>query len=384
VRQALSSDYGTVYVWPFCPTLPMRETLEWATDVITTHRGGDDRGRFRNAGRRGFEVTSIVQWPASIRASNAMHDGIADHWVLPLWAESSSGVNVSAGASSINVDTDIATYADNGLAFVRTSDDAWEVVEIATVGDGVLNLSGVTGEAYTNASVMPALLGRILQTPTIETGRITTSFQFMFQADDNRDRIADPVDQYQGDDLYFACPILQGSSVSDAPVARVDILDEITGIVDTFAPWTRNRFTRAHRVFCRDSTDLIELRDWLHRRAGQYRPFWMPTYTRDLRITNTGTITNVLTAYDDEYGERGHLAIRLLGGTWLTAAVDAITDAGSGLINITLTEALNIEANTIDQISYLIRWRLSSDRIEMEHVGAGRLFAAVPITEIPA
>jgi hypothetical protein len=383
VKQILSSDYGTVYVWPFCPTLPMRETLEWFTDVITTHRGGDDRGRFRNAGRRGFEVTSIVQWPASIRAMNAMHDGVADHWMLPLWAESTTGVTVTAGASSISVDTDSATYTDGGFAFIRTADDAWEVVEIDTVGDGVINLFDVTSAAYTNASVMPALYGRILQTPTIESGRITTSFRFQFQADENVTRIADPVDQYLLDDLSFACPILQGNSITDAPVSRVDILDEITGIVDTYAPWTRNRFTRAHRVFCRDSTDLIELRDWLHRRAGQYRPFWMPTYTRDVRITNTGTITNVLTAYDDEYGERGHLAIRLLDGTWLTAEVDAVTDAGSGLINITLTEALNIEADTIDQISYLIRWRLSSDRIEMEHVGAGRLFAAVPITEIP-
>jgi len=329
-------------------------------------------------------VTSVVQWPASIRASNAMHDGVADQWVLPLWAESTSGVSVSVGASSIAVDTDTATYADGGLAFVRAADDAWEVVEIAIVGDGVINLSGVTSAAYTNASVMPALYGRILQTPTIETGRITTSFQFLFQADDNWDRLVDPAEQYRDDDLYFVCPILQGSSVTDAPVSRVDILDEITGIVDTFAPWTRNRFTRAHRVFCRDSTDLIELRDWLHRRAGQYRPFWMPTYTRDVRITNTGTITNALTAYDDEYGERGHLAIRLLDGTWRTAEVDAIADAGSGLITITLTEALGIEADAIDQISYLIRWRLSSDRIEMEHVGAGRLFAAVPITEIPA
>jgi hypothetical protein len=139
-----------------------------------------------------------------------------------------------------------------------------------------------------------------------------------------------------------------------------------------------------HRTFSKDATEARELREWLYRRAGQYRPFWMPTYTRDIRITNTGTITNALTIHDDGYGERGHIAIRKTDGTWLLREVDSVVDGAPGFLTVTLTENLNIDASEVDQASYLIRYRLAADRVEIEHMGGARVRAAIPLTEIPA
>jgi hypothetical protein len=44
--------------------------------------------------------------------------------------------------------------------------DAWEVVEIDTVGSGTITLSGTLAASYTTRAVMPARLGRILQVPS--------------------------------------------------------------------------------------------------------------------------------------------------------------------------------------------------------------------------
>jgi hypothetical protein len=45
--------------------------------------------------------------------------------------------------------------------------------------------------------------------------------------------------------------------VEDGYLSRMDVMDEITGLVDTNAPWTRNRRTRAHRVFKDRRTDVV-------------------------------------------------------------------------------------------------------------------------------
>jgi hypothetical protein len=382
VKVTLSSDYGTVYVWPFCPRVPMTEALEWFTDVITTNRGTDGLGRFRNAPRRAFEVSSVVTWPDSAKAQNGLMNGINERWVMPIWAELTHVGAIASGAGSISVDTANADYGN--LALIHQSNSDWEVVEIASVGSGTITLADTVAGDYTEADVMPAQVGRIQQTPAIRTGRVYSTFQFQWQSDENIALEPDAADQYRSDDIYLECPLLDGDGVDDGAVTRVDSLDETTGLVATYAPWTRNRWTRVHRTFRKDATETRELREWLYRRAGQYRPFWMPTYTRDIRITNTGTITNALTIHDDGYGERGHIAIRTTGGTWLLREVDGVADVGGGFLTLSITEALNIAASEIDQASYLIRYRLAADRVEIEHMGGARVRAAIPLTEIPA
>jgi len=213
VKISLSSDIGDVYVWPFCPSVPMLEALEWFTDARTSHSGLDARARYRNKPRRTYEVRAVLPHPDYTRAANILFDGASYPWAMPIWPERTVGVNVSAGAGSLTVDTATASYGD--LAIIWQSPTAWEVVDIATVGSGTLTLSGTVQASYTDARIMPLRLGRIQQVPTMDASKPIGTVRFLWQSDENVRYDPEAPDQYEGNDLYFECPLLDGDGVQD-------------------------------------------------------------------------------------------------------------------------------------------------------------------------
>lgn len=382
MKVTLSSDIGDVYVWPFCPAVPMLESLEWFTDARTSHSGLDARARYRNKPRRAYEVRAVLPYPEYTRAANILFDGAAFPWAMPIWPERTVGVNVSAGASSLTVDTDTASYGDR--AIIWETPTAWEVVDIATVGTGTLTLSGTVQASYTDARIMPLRLGRIQQVPTMETSKPIGSVRFLWISDDNVRYDPEAPDQYEGNDLYFECPLLDGDGVQDGFLTRIDVMDELTGMVDTKSPWTANRRTRQHKVFSKDRAAAWDYRQWLHRRAGQHRAFWMPTFSRDIRIITTGALATQFLIHDDGYESREHIAVRTTGGTWLTRAVDGIARVNATTLQLTLATSLGIDAAEVDIACYLILYRLAADRVEIEHKGNDQTMSMVPTTEVPA
>jgi hypothetical protein len=382
MRAELSSEYGTVYVWPWCPRVPMLEALEWYTDVFTSHNGADQAVRYRNAPRRSFEVTTVLPWPYSTRGQNAMMEGAAEPWVLGMWAETTDAGSLTVGAGSIAVDTATSAYIAGGLALVYGGMDAWEVVEIDTVGAGMITLAGTLAASYDSARVMPARVGRILQVPSFRLNRKHAVVTFWWQSDENEERTPAEPAQYQGDDFDDRCPLLDGDGVEDGYLSRVDIMDEITGLVSTSAPWTRNRRTRAHRVFNAGRTESWEFREWLHRRAGQHRQVWMPTWTRDLRLLSTGALTTTIDVADDAYGLREHVAVRTTAGAWVLREVTLVEVVSPGILRLTLDTSLAIDADDVEFISYLALHRLAADRIEIQHMGNGQTQSVVPLMEV--
>jgi len=154
--------------------------------------------------------------------------------------------------------------------------------------------------------------------------------------------------------------------------------------VDTKSPWAANRRTREHRVFGNNRSESWAYRQWLHRRAGQMRAFWMPTFSRDIRLVSTGALGTTFSIHDDGYESREHIAVRQTDGTWLTRAVDSIARIDSDTLQMTLTTSLGIDAANVDIICYLILYRLAADRVEIQHMGNEQTRLQVPTVEVPA
>lgn len=383
MKVTLSSDIGAVYVWPFCPAAPMLESLEWLTDAITSHSGLDARSRYRDKPRRAYEVRAVLTHPDYTRAANILFDGAAYPWAMPIWPERTAVDGVTAGASSLTADTDTASYGD--WAIIWETPRKWEVVEIAEIDStGDLILFGTVQADYGSARIMPLRLGRIQQIPTSVTSKPIGSVRFVWQSDDNvRSDPAAPA-QYAGNDIYFDCPLLDGDGVQDGYMARIDVMDELTGLVDTKSPWAANRRTRQHKVFRKDRAESWDYRQWLHRRAGQYRAFWMPTFSRDIRIITTGALATQLLIHDDGYESREHIAVRTVAGAWVTRAVDTVARIDTDTLQITLATSLGIDAAEVDIACYLILYRLAADRVEIEHMGHDQTMSVVPTVEVPS
>jgi hypothetical protein len=107
-------------------------------------------------------------------------------------------------------------------------------------------------------------------------------------------------------------------------------------------------------------------------------PFWSPTFLRDVRIVSVdGVYVEVL---DDGYQERGHIAVPA-GAGWLLRAVVAVERVDEDTLELTLDSALGVTDATT--ASYLVRWRLAADRVEINHIGRDMIQMALPVTESP-
>ena len=373
-----TTNFGSVWVWPHCPRIPMREAFEWGTYVSESYNGQDVVTQVRNAPRWFAELESVLS-DGKAAAYAVAYAGAGAVWAMPVWAEAER-VTVSAAAASVPVS--VGHYHTDGLALLWSSSQQWELLEISGTPTTSISLLSAVSEDYTNALVMPVRAGRLIQATTVNQNSVHSWFRLQFMSDENKVLASTEPTQYQGDDLYTEhCPLLEGDGVPDEIQMRQDTLDSYTGLVSYNTPWSCARRQRTFRRYLADADARMDLLDWLHRRAGRYRPFWMPTWSEDLHLASTGALTTAITVLNDGYTTcRNHIAVRTTGGTWLPREVTGAEVDGSNL-NLTLDTSLGIDASAVERISYLGLHRLAADRIEIETIGAGRAFAGIPVLE---
>ena len=229
---------------------------------------------------------------------------------------------------------------------------------------------------------MPVRVGHLIQAPEIAQNAVMAQVRLRFLADDNRVGAAASPAQYLSNDLYLDCPQLIDGTVQDEIVRPQEVLDNYTGVISYSTPWTCPRRRRLFRRVLRSPQERMDLLAWLQRRNGQYRPFWMPTWTRDLTLLTTGALTTTITVRNDGYsGCREHLAVRTKAGVWLPRAITEAQVVSDNL-QLTLDTSLGIDASAVDLISYIGLHRLASDRIEIESVGGGWSHTAIPVEEV--
>ena len=354
------------------------EAFEWGTFVSDSHDGTQVVTQVRNAPRWHAEVESVISQRKAAAYSVALA-GSGEQWAMPVWAEAER-VTVAAAAATVPVS--VGHYHDDGLALIWQSSAQWQLLEIDGAAGSSLALLDPVEDAYDNALLMPVRVGHLVQATEVGQNAAITWLRLHFTADDNRVLASTAPSQYLGDDLYLDCPLLIGDYVQDELLRPQQVLDSYTGLVSYDAPWPCARRQRTFQRFMADGSERMDMLAWLSRRIGRYRPFWMPSWTRDLTLVSTGALTTSITVVNDGYTScREHLAVRTTSGDWLPRAITNAAEVDGNLV-LTLGSSLGIDAAAVDLISYLGYHRLAADRIEFESIGGGRSFVRLPVLEV--
>ena len=373
-----TANFGDVWLWPYCSTVPQLEAFEWATFISESHAGTDVVTQVRNAPRWTVELESVLGADRAAAAYAIAHAGAGEVWAMPVWAEAER-VSVTAGATSVPVS--IGHYHEDGMAILWKSYREWQLLEIDGAVSGSLSLLDPVEESYSNALLMPVRVGRLVQATTVNQNAKHSWFRLQFLASDNRVLPSTEPAQYLGNDLYLDCPLLDGDGVPDEIFRRQDMLDGRTGLVSYNSPWACARRQRTFRRFMGSNSERMDMLDWLHRRAGRYRPFWAPTWTQDLRLVSMGMPADSIAVINDGFsGCRSHIAVRTRDGEWYPREVLEAEESGDNLI-LLLDAELTMDAGDVTMISYLGLHRLASDRIEIEALGNERYMAGIPVIE---
>lgn len=362
--------FGTLALLPYQAEAPVSESLEWLTDLFASQNANEDTYQLRTVPRQQFDYTIPLQANDIPRAFNTGYGALRQKHAVPIWTEAQYVGTVAAGATSLACDTDSYDLRANSLALLYRP-DGWQLLEISAVASGSITFTATAG-AIIGAFLVPLRLGYIASNIAHSTSGYKSKFKVSFDIEDNLALTPSAPDQYLSKDIYFDPTLMNGNNIDRSIEQRNDIRDNTLGVRTRRSPWVNARYGSDYRSLTTNAAEMRAYKNFLYRRAGRARDFWMPTFEQNVRPVDVGTVVSTLTIERDSFDDytfRPHIAIEDSEGNWYSRAVSNPTPIIGDKLQLTLSAALNLDASLIRRISYLGLHRFDSDRVEISHIG---------------
>lgn len=369
-------------VWPVPPdwSEPVRERLEFLTDVIRARNGRVQKRRLRRAPRRRFEFNVLADERARRVADALLMNGGGGYWTLPIWPDVQIlDAAVPALATSISCETAGRDFVADGAALLWRDINQWALVGVESVEPGGLTLSSSpVAEWPAGTRLYPVRQARLVEPPeqtafSDDIGQWAVSMVITEPCDWTP---ALPATTYRG------YPVLElRPDESEDLVSRFDRdLEEIdaqTGAV-TVVDHTGRPFRGASlRWLSYGRSEHAELRSLLYGLAGRYASLWVPTWSADLVLaapvgSGAGSITVEWAAYTVAGQQQSNwrdIRIELWSGTVLYRRITDSAEAGeTEILDIDTPLGVAVTPADVRVISFLVFGAQESDAIELEHV----------------
>lgn len=387
IEDATISITGTrIITYPYLFSPGTIESLTWATQVITSADGTEQRIRIRNAPRQGFQIDTFVPRSSLNIADNLLYGWRANMWGAPVFSEARTlTAPTSISSPVIEVNTSFTEFRQGELAVIYESDSVYEVIQIVSFdGSSITAAQNISRVFNTNSLVAPVIPCRMVSDPIRLTNGYQSRIQASFESVQNTRLSSAPPQQYLGIDVYVEHPLIAEQFSPTTYISRIDTIDATSSNVETFSSWNNIKLTRTTVVEMNGLEEIWNFKLWLHRRAGRLTPFWAPTYEVDFNFVNTGLVSAQLEVKNDLQqllsSNRTHIVVRTKTN-WFFSEITNYTVSGDNLL-VNLSTPINVDASEILFISYLGQKRLTSDRIEIVHGANWTATCVLSITEV--
>lgn len=384
-----SEELGTLQHWiaPYEAQAPVTERLEFATNVITSYSGVEQRNRIRTAARQEIAINAVVQHRSLMDSYDTPTTGFDESWLVPCWhhAQVVGDLSASTGTAVPANTTGFEVNAEAALLY--TPCNGWQVHEIFLVSSGLVTLATPVSADLPGAYLVPCYRGHLLSLRRQSSGRSSIDeYQFRTVKGLRLSEVA-LADQYNGLDVLLDEGLLDGGSSENAIEQRIEEIDYGIGSAERFSPRRRRNRTRLnHHVHATTPEEITALRRFVFRCAGRYREFYKPILETSFHLLHEPTdflLVNFLVASDSlgAYEYKPDLAIKYTDGTWSTYEIASIvTNAGES--TITVSGLINRSAGEIVHVCYLGKFRLGDDTIEFEWLTGRQVRCTLPMVEL--
>ena len=358
------------------------ESLEWKTDLSESEAGKEEAKKVRDVPRQTFSFSAFAGKDETQLAYNILYSGMSSQWGIPVWSEAQKSEPIPPNSHDAFIDTACRDFRIGSLAIAWESPQKCQILTITDVGTGYISYDEAS-IGFTSALVMPLRIGRISGNPTREFNGVDEIIKVKFRIEDSL--LLDPSapEQFAGYDVNFPDTegLLEGDRAEGSFVNRDDTLDFDLGKISDYNPWNHSKIVYPYRVILADIAEEYSFREWLYRRAGRYRRFWMPTWEQDLRVNSSSSTS--LTVWDDGFtatnSVRRTLAVQNDSGEWLACTIVAVSEPTEGLVTINLSESIS---GTVSRVCWLGLRRLQADRVEIIHGTGGVSSVSLNVIEV--
>jgi hypothetical protein len=393
-----------VVAFAFCPQRPIREGLEFKTDILESYAGNERRIRGRRLPRQQFEYNYIIK---DDQARSWAHNAIAGHHgrafavpVFPMMRQLTS--DISAGVSTIPVDTTNADFREpttwtSELIMLWRDWDDFEVVQVSPSG---VSPSSIAIERPTigaheawNTHVIPVQV--MYSRDPIEWDESRNNVMFL-GIGWLSEAIADLGD-LSSLPTHDGLSVLTGynfmdNRLSEKVTRKYDLVDQESGVFSVLYGRTITEFGSVKGFEPKTDADCWTMRKILYGLNGKQTAFFLPSYRNDFQLRTTigasATVISVETVGYDRFIETadpyGDIMIELNDGTQFFRNITLSELDPGGFEKITINTSLGQEvaASDIRFFSYLYRVRLNTDKLEIEHKHLSEMSVRIPVAGV--
>jgi hypothetical protein len=388
----ITENFGEVILLTSPALVGGTETLGFKTDVFESKNGTEVRTPLKDKARQTLGFSSVAIRNEIAQHFNAQWGGIRKNWAVPLFQESQFVGDVAPEAVAdgeslpeqtvVVCRTDIYSFYEGGLALLKNKTEQILVETLSVFSDHIVIKNAVS---IKSAKLYPVRLCFINGDISRQVSGIHAQASITFIVIDEPEVLELEPIQFLSHDLYFFCLTYSGDGMDATLSQQQNMINNEVGVIFQNSDWDFARYSKQYRAIIKGQDELYAYRQFLFRRKGKYRPFWLPTYESNMRCKSTGFISSVMLIESDQYkqlaDQRKHIAIKS-NGAWTAHTITASALVSGSTVQVTVSPALNKNASSIERISYLGLHRLDADSVDLHYQGAGIVEASVPILEI--
>lgn len=357
------------------------ERLTWATDILLSPTGAEQRRSLRIAPRREFDVDVILEGRERQAFDMALFGWSSRVWAMPVWHEIQQlVVGIPAGTFTIPCETAHLDFRVGGIAVLRgESALVSETVEIEEIGTTFLRLKRETVRSWPAGTRLYPVRTAMMATPpevqrktdTVQTARIT------FQVAERCDWPAVlPATQYRGKPVFDLRPEESQdlTSVYQNLLLTLDNGSALPRITDTAGlAFPTNQYRWAHY----NRAERAQYRSLLYALRGRQVAVWVCTHSDDLTlvdiITQTSTAMDVANIGYSRFAAarvgRCDFRMQLHDGTVFYRRITGSIEIDAERERLTIDTSFNrqIAPAEIARISWIYLARQDTDAISITH-----------------
>ena len=370
------------FVWE--PLIPMQETLEWKTGIMTgADVTNEQRMSPRPAPRQGFLYPIYMRDEQEQQKLDArLHAWQKRSWGVPIWGEwELHQGSLPAGSTSITLDTTDADFRDDSLIIIYQDEDTYEIALVATVTGTTLTLDDELQNSFSGDKlIMPC---RIAQMPApvkslmAPDGYAYTECRFLVS--DNT-----IINTFAADQTHKGLTVLTKATYVRTVLSRQSDAKHLwsdygLGKFELVSDSEFNEVVQEHEFKQWTKAECWEFREFLHSLCGRRVPVFSPTFQQDMIQTRdigaAGTVLYIqnigLSLYMGQNNLRNNIAFVFPDGTIICREITDWEeyDDDEDTLQIESGPGLLIEPGDCE-ICFLDRYRLASDKVTIDWVEA--------------
>lgn len=371
------------------PDVPVNESWQWLTDVMVATDGTEQRVGLRAVPRRKMNAKLVALTEDEVRdnINKALFD-FGGQVVIPYFQYSTTTTAPAAiGSVDLMFDPAKTDLREGEYVFVLTK-NAQELVKVETLGVAGCTIDApITIDVPQGSIVAPAFASVVENKSSIARYAVNdvadievNSTSSQARANFVRPGSTVVIDTFDGYPILNKRP-LANSNVEDQYDQGYERFDYQTGSIEQITRWlfTRQEGPRQYLIHRAQQPEVMDFwRGFLDASRGMLNPFLIPTYRRDLFIAarpDDAAIT--MTIQGSDYAslfwpmapyKRLYLWTKA-GGHSVQVTSATLDEDGNSLVVLSAAMPSGDDYRDISFISYLLKCRLASDEVQLEHHG---------------